>query len=106
MQYDEINALAARLLGQPPISFHVSVELLNELLHTIFLVSLKTEERSHLTCTVTFGSPEEFDKQPRRYYDQPTCIQFNRPIPFTTHNLAKLALATDPACSSIGIMNE
>ncbi len=82
-----------------------SVEVLDELFQTLFLTSLKSEEGAQITCSVVYVDPRSPDPDP------PRNIRDSRweysdladPVAYDVTQLAKIALATDPSCSSLAV---
>jgi hypothetical protein len=81
------------------------VATLEELLHVLFLVSLKTEEHSPIRCTVAFASPRRPDPTPPPLIRSARWIYvpFRSRVAFGVASLAKLALASDPDSSALAV---
>src|SRR5690349_6005307 len=97
----EIIAHHLTAVERPSVPF----ETLLDLVGTLFAVSLETEEGSSLVLTVALADPENPDPNapPRIRSDRWTTTAFGERVPFTTANLAKLAMAADPRSSTITV---
>jgi hypothetical protein len=81
---------------------------MGELLETLFLVSLETEEGAAITLHLAYMDPDNPDPEPPPYI-RPTrwsCVRFGERIPLTIASLSKLARASDPRTSSFAVFSE
>ena len=83
----------------------LSTDILEEIFNVLFVTSLKSEERTALTCTVAYVDPKNVDPNP------PARIRDHRwqfapletPLDFNVSQLSKIAMAIDPECSSLAV---
>ncbi len=82
-----------------------SVEVLDELFQTLFISSLKTEEGAPIACSIAYVDPRNPDPHPpqRLRDDRWRYTGLANPLDYDVTQLAKIALATDPSCSSIAV---
>lgn len=82
-----------------------TVDIFDDLFHTLFLTSLKTEEGVSISCAIAYADPSKPDVDPpKRLRDQYWRLSlFEKPRPYNVSELAKLALATDPTISSLAV---
>ena len=81
----------------------VSIENLGELFRTIYLSSLKREEGTPVTYSLSYVNPNKPDpRPPLGIRDQRwTFTKFRKPLDYNASQLTKLALAADPGCSRL-----
>jgi hypothetical protein len=79
--------------------------ILQQLLDTLFFVSLRAEEGQPITCHVAYIDPVNPDPDPphRIRRDRWKYVPFTVPLQFTESNLVKVARATDMRSSSLAI---
>lgn len=82
---------------RPPIG------ILDELFHTLYLTSMRREEGTQITCSVSYINPKNPDPDPPPDIRDPrwTVALFAKPIDYTSTHLTKLALAADPSSSCL-----
>lgn len=82
-----------------------SQSILDTLFENIFYTSLKTEEGLFIKVTVTLIDPENPDPLPpkRKVADRWNFVHFEKKLPYTVKNLAKLSKAADPWSSSLAV---
>lgn len=75
------------------------------LFEALYYTSLKTEEGQPVRCYVVYLDPKNPDPKPpkRITQDRWSYIPFDKPIPLTADNLAKIAEASDPRSSSFAV---
>lgn len=81
------------------------IEVLDVLFQTLFLTSLKTEEGTPVICSVAFVDPKDPDPDPPGYLRDPrwSYTPLDNPVEYTVGQLAKIAMATDPSLSCLGV---
>lgn len=82
-----------------------SSEVLDTLFQTLFFASLKTEESTPIACSIAYANPKRPDPDaPERIRDPRwRYTALAKPLAYRVGELAKLAMATDPSCSSLAI---
>jgi hypothetical protein len=85
-----------------------TIKVLTDLFETLYFVSLKTEELQPITCYIVYLPSANPDPNPpeRMVKDRWSYVRFDRHIPLTTSELAKLAKASDPRTSSFAVCQE
>jgi hypothetical protein len=80
-----------------------SIKTLDEIFHTLYLTSMRTEEGTPITCSIAFVDPKKPDPDPPESIRDPrwTVTLFGKPVVYSTSQLTKLALAADPASSCL-----
>ncbi len=80
-----------------------TIEILDQLFHTLFLTSMRREEGTPITCSISYVNPKNPDPAPPPTIRDPrwTVALLAKPINYTAANLSKLALAADPASSCL-----
>jgi hypothetical protein len=85
--------------------YRPSVEVLDALFQTIFLTTMKTEEGMPIVCSVAFVDPKNPDPEPPALLRDPRWryIPLDNPVEYSVGQLAKMAMATDPSSSCLGV---
>lgn len=80
-----------------------SIGILDELFHTLYLTSLRREEGTPITCSISYVNPKNPDPDPPHYIRDPrwTVALLAKSIDYTAAQLTKLALAADPSSSCL-----
>jgi hypothetical protein len=84
-------------------SHRPAIGILDELFHTLYLTSMRREEGTPITCSISYVNPRNPDPAPPPYIRDPrwTIALLAKPIDYTAAHLTKLALAADPASSCL-----
>lgn len=80
-------------------------EVLGRLFETLYFASLRTEEAQPILCTISYVDPAPSLPATLRP-DRWSAARFARPLPLTIPNLLKLALAADPASTSLAVFHD
>lgn len=80
-----------------------AIGILDVLFHTLYLTSMRREEGTPITCSISYVNPKNPDPDPPPIIRDPrwTVALLAKPIEYTSANLTKLALAADPASSCL-----
>jgi hypothetical protein len=83
----------------------LTLDVLSRIFQILFIASLKTEEGSHVRCTVAYADPKKPDPTPPQRKRDPrwTFTPLNDSVAFTIENLSKIAMAVDPNHAAIAI---
>lgn len=82
--------------------------VLNHLFESMYFASLKSEESQPITFDVVYLNPNNPDPHPPRRIrkDRWSYVRFDKAIPITIANLAKVAKASDPRTSSFAVYHD
>lgn len=83
----------------------IEASIVSELVETLFLASLRTEEGEAIRCQVAYIDPNNPDPDPpgRIVKDRWQVTPLGAPIDLSVSNLVKFAGATDPRTSSLAV---
>lgn len=83
------------------------VEVLVELLESMYFASLKTEESKPVLFHIAYVDPQKPDPRPPKtlMHDRWSCVQLSPPIAMGSASFAKIAPASDPRTSSFAVFH-